>query len=662
MATSTFQNAEPVAFFRFCTTRPASPQSTSRAVSVLEDSTDTAAEHLRIFPREQVDIGRQEVEALLCTEAPTISNHHLRVRCVIYEDDNEHDISPLIYLRVLSFNSVELKRPGAGHNTGVAVSRGHGDILLSSGDVLKMTPEIYLQFQYYKSNEPHNALDDFQRAEAKYFANQFFLSGRRLGVGGQASVYIAVKQSNKQQFACKALPLPETDEYTQKDGDEDLRLTASQREVKLLKERRGVAREYAILAKLNHPNIVSLNKVICATYNIYIFQELITGGDLSSYLDQKGPLAEPQAAMITYQLLKAVDYLHANGFVHRDIKPENILMTSWRDGTRVILTDFGYARATDGLNAVKDGAKAFRMQSIVGTYGYTAPEIFRQVKQSLQQKGYSKSVDIWSVGCATAALLTGETLFQQDASDFEYGEKPSGKRTYSKRWDPNIIDKHHSWKSISRRAKNFVKACVAPDEEKRLTAKKALLEEWLTDPRYASELTAAYERAIADWQPRKLEGNLVEFLDTADAISDSPQSSPGKASAVELKSKHFQTAPKSVDLQPPAVKKPAPAFPTKPPPPWHAPMSRDPKDTSKTVPPPSQYSIGSLLFADSIEANNSMLFMPSPNPTANGNTGPLSIFDYGPPQTQFTIHPYPLFRQYDTATQSQLPRIDAAQT
>jgi len=119
-------------------------------------------------------------------------------------------------------------------------------------------------------------------------------------------------------------------------------------------------------------NIIYLDDDI-ANVCSYIFQELMSGGDLFSYLDcsKDGYLPEVNAAVIVRQVLEAVHYLHKQGIAHRDIKPENVLMTNLRAVSRVVLTDFGQARR---IPVDEEGSPAKkRMQTYVGTYDYAAP-------------------------------------------------------------------------------------------------------------------------------------------------------------------------------------------------------------------------------------------------------------------------------------------------
>ena len=319
-------------------------------------------------------MGRRDVYSIWATQEPTISTHHLRFRCVVYDEDDEREVSPMVYVRVMSPNATTLRCRDLGpDDIGHVVSQEDPDVLLNDGDILYLTRSISLTFKADKRFAANNGgLDAIRYAELKHFKDEFSISDRKLGVGGHASVFVAIKQRSKRQVACKILALPLADQ----ERPSELRMTAQDRkakELRLLKKREELAREYSILKGLKHPNIITLEKVICATYNVYIFQELITGGDLLSYIDQKGALNEAQAVVVVRQLLKAVDYLHDSGVVHRDIKPENVLMTSWRDGARVVLTDFGQARTITGAKAAARNSAVFRMQSVVGTHGYVAP-------------------------------------------------------------------------------------------------------------------------------------------------------------------------------------------------------------------------------------------------------------------------------------------------
>lgn len=109
---------------------------------------------------------------------------------------------------------------------------------------------------------------------------------------------------------------------------------------------------------------------------------------------QYQPIRQDLVFRYIEQLLQVCDFMHSKGYVHTDIKPENILvedMNNLKQGIRVI--DFGGVKK---IESVHDG--------IIQTRQYRAPEVI------LRQQ-WSFAVDIWSVGCVMAELLTGDVLF-----------------------------------------------------------------------------------------------------------------------------------------------------------------------------------------------------------------------------------------------------------
>ena len=475
-------------------------------------------------------MGRRDIYTLWNENEQTISAHHLRFHCVMYESDEDQKVSPMVYVRVLSSNCVQLSRSGEENcNRRHEVRKSDPDLLLNDGDVLHLTPTVSATFRslghFYAA--PSGSLNPIQAVEIRCFDDRFYVTDRTLGAGGNASVFVAVKQSTQRQVACKIVPVP----YPVDDE-------------KLQKLCQDQAREYSVLKNLDHPNIITLEKVIRATRNTYIFQELITGGDLLSYVDRKGALGEAETVVIIRQVLKAVDYLHDNGVVHRDIKPENILMTSWREGARIVLTDFGQSRTLEEAEAAVRKSAALRMHSIVGTVGYTAPEVFIQINRELRDKGYSKAIDIWSIGCLTATVLTNDLIFANETTEsLRDLADPNGEGS-SQRWNLTIIDRGPAWTSISRKAKSFIRGCLILDESERLTAKQALSHQWFTNRHYAEDLEAAYKRAIQAWSPRSYDGNLVEVIDTSDAVHKATAVSGHSTAETEMvKSQYFESLP-----------------------------------------------------------------------------------------------------------------------
>ncbi|KAK0365959.1 hypothetical protein LTS02_012544 [Friedmanniomyces endolithicus] len=413
--------------------------------------------------------------------------------------------------------------------------RASGDVLLNHDDVLQITPTISIQFR--AKFRADSSLDSVRREEMERFSSQFSVIDRVLGSGACGSVFVAVKRSTSRQVACKIVKIVKVSSIAgvapQANSTALAEIKAIQ--LRLLKRRADLPREYEVLKDLSHPNIISLEKVFCTTHSVYIFQELIPGGDLMSSVDRTNGFSEPEAAVIIRQVLKAVQYLHSNQIVHRDIKPENVLMTSWRQGARVVLTDFGHSRKLgDGKGPTRSSA-VFRMQSLVGTFGYIAPEVVEQQRGDRKQaEGYGKAVDLWSVGCVAGLVLTGELLPLDNRGR---STAPSQAQASTARWDLTFIDTAAAWRDVSRKAKAFVRGCLNIDEDERLNAEQALQHQWFTHKHYAAELEAAYCRAVQDWKPRRVKGSLVEFIDTSDIIFPDPQDTRDPQ---ETTSRHFQ--------------------------------------------------------------------------------------------------------------------------
>lgn len=137
----------------------------------------------------------------------------------------------------------------------------------------------------------------------------------------------------------------------------------------------------------------------------------------------------------------------------------------------------------------------------------------KQMQQDLQDgSGYSKAIDMWSIGAVTAMLLTNQPIFPDGR------ELVSGMTTLSQFSSHlQVIDGGSEiWQRVGRRAKAFLKGCLTTHEEDRLTASEGLKHKWFTHPRYHAEFDAAYQRAIQDWKPRAEDPGLVEDIDTSD--------------------------------------------------------------------------------------------------------------------------------------------------
>jgi len=152
-------------------------------------------------------------------------------------------------------------------------------------------------------------------------------------------------------------------------------------------------REAEVVAKLSHPNIVTIYDVGDDLDLTYLAMEYLQGESLEKYVHKKQLLSIKQCLEIIGQACDALEYAHQHDIIHRDIKPANIMLLG--DGS-IKVTDFGIARATTSTKT--------RTGIIKGTPYYMSPE---------QTKGNELSgrSDVFSLGIVLYQLLTGKLPF-----------------------------------------------------------------------------------------------------------------------------------------------------------------------------------------------------------------------------------------------------------
>lgn len=199
---------------------------------------------------------------------------------------------------------------------------------------------------------------------------------RLLGVGGMGAVYLVANPELPRRDALKVLSaeLSHNDEF-----------------------RARFVREADVASMLDHPNIVSIYRRGQTDDGLlWIAMQFVDGTDADGAL-KAGTMTPARAIHIVAEVAKALDYAHAHHVVHRDIKPANFLLSGTLGEERVLLGDFGIARALDDAGLTATG-------SLVATIAYAAPEV-------LAGASFDGRADLYSLGCTLFRLLTGKTPY-----------------------------------------------------------------------------------------------------------------------------------------------------------------------------------------------------------------------------------------------------------
>jgi len=192
---------------------------------------------------------------------------------------------------------------------------------------------------------------------------------------------------------------------------------------------------------------------------VLIHNYSVEGGELFDRVVSVTRFEEPIAKLLFYQMLVAVKYLHEQGITHRDLKPENVLLCSEKNETVIKITDFGLSKVVGEQSLMK---------TLCGTPSYLAPEVLLTAGTG----GYSKAVDLWSLGVILFICLGGYPPFSEEIKKHTLNEQIiKGLYTFPKTY----------WKAVSPKAIDLIKKLLTVDPKKRISVEEALQHPWISD-------------------------------------------------------------------------------------------------------------------------------------------------------------------------------------
>ncbi|KXJ91749.1 serine/threonine protein kinase, AGC family [Microdochium bolleyi] len=271
------------------------------------------------------------------------------------------------------------------------------------------TGEIYVECYYQRTEKKHYGPDDFQIL-------------RLIGKGTFGQVYQVRKKDTGRIYAMKVL---------------------SKKVIVQKKEVAHTVGERNILvrtAMTESPFIVGLKFSFQTSNDLFLVTDYMSGGELFWHLQKEGRFDEKRAKFYIAELILAIQHLHKNDIVYRDLKPENILLDA---NGHIALCDFGLSKA----NLTKNDTT----NTFCGTTEYLAPEVL------LDEAGYTKMVDFWSLGVLVFEMCCGWSPFYAEDTQQMYKNIAFGKVRFPR-------------DTLSQEGRNFVKGLLNRNPKHRLGA------------------------------------------------------------------------------------------------------------------------------------------------------------------------------------------------
>lgn len=282
------------------------------------------------------------------------------------------------------------------------------------------------------------------------------------------------------------------------------------------------------MRNLKHDGIVDLLSFSESRDHYFLVLELMEGGELFHQIVKLTYFSEALARHVILQVAHAIRYLHEErGVVHRDIKPENLLFESIKiipskhpiqrpyDEEKEDEGEFMPGIGGGGIGRVK--IADFGLSKVVweestmtpcGTVGYTAPEIVKDER-------YSKSVDMWALGCVLYTLLCGFPPFYDESISVLTEKVAKGYYTFLSPW----------WDDISASAKDLITHLLCVDPRQRYTIDEFLRHPWCNVKDPIPDLNSA-DIALAKASEMPLDSPLLASMKSGNAARNAMMS-PG---------------------------------------------------------------------------------------------------------------------------------------
>ena len=262
----------------------------------------------------------------------------------------------------------------------------------------------------------------FQRTDKRHYGPEDFQILKLIGKGTFGQVYQVRKKDTKRIYAMKVL---------------QKKVIVQKKEVAHTVGERNILVRTAMT---DSPFIVGLKFSFQTPTDLYLVTDYMSGGELFWHLQKEGRFDEKRAKFYIAELILAFQHLHVHDIVYRDLKPENILLDA---NGHIALCDFGLSKA----NLTKNDTT----NTFCGTTEYLAPEVL------LDEAGYTKMVDFWSLGVLVFEMCCGWSPFYAEDTQQMYKNIAFGKVRFPR-------------DTLSTEGRNFVKGLLNRNPKHRLGA------------------------------------------------------------------------------------------------------------------------------------------------------------------------------------------------